>query len=560
MRFILSEYITLLKEDGELDALLSDLLVGMKITPLSLPEKGRQHGVDIAAVGIDPEDRKRKVFLFVVKQGNLTRSNWDSKVNSVRPSLNEIKDVYINSMLESKYADLRIKIVVATNGEIGQNVQINWKQYIDENTAENITYEFWGTGKIVSMLDNYLISEKLFPGEYQSLLRKTLAFIELSDYNFSHFYELLNQILNENEKQKQKILKKLRLIRLCLNILFKWSQDINNLKPAILASERCMLLAWDWIAKNKHFDKDYVKKEYYLIFSLKRRIGITFFNKVASHYTTQHSIYRYSKNNIEYSLNCWEHVGILSTIGLAELQEFRFLLASGKEEEAKVLLKSSEIITNTLASFIVNNPPLNTPIYDEHSIEIALALRLLWITGKKQSARNWINNIVISLHNNFAIYKTLPLFRTNFDRLVDINNGDEKSEVDSSMILVILLEYAILLDDSELYDEIKSLVKDYLPKLNLQIWFATEEVESFFCSKKYSQSEGTLKHSIEIYENLEDYKKEIVEEIDLFIKEENFEFYSSGFLLIAHIASRHFRAQPFPIYWRLPIARTLDIP
>lgn len=356
----------------------------MKITPISLPEKGRQHGVDIAAVGIDPEDKKRKVFLIVVKQGNLTRSNWDSKVNSVRPSLNEIKDVYINSMLESKYTDLPIKIVVATNGEIGQNVQINWKQYIDQNTLENRKYEFWGTGEIVSKLDNYLISEKLFPAEHQSLLRKTLAFIELSDYNFTHFYELIQQILNKNEKQKQKILKKLRLLRLCLNIFFKWSQDINNLKSSVLASERCMLSAWDWIAKNQHFEKDYFKQEFYSIYSLKRRIGIVFFNKVASHYTTQHSIYRYSKNNLEYSLNCWEHLGILSTIGLTELQEFKILIASGKEEEAKVLLESAKTISNVLASFIANNPPLNSPNYDEHSIEIALALRLLWITSNLQ--------------------------------------------------------------------------------------------------------------------------------------------------------------------------------
>ena len=372
------------------------------------------------------------------------------------------------------------------------------------------------------------------------------------------YWPYLNQILNKNEKHKQKILKKLRLVRLCLNILFKWSQDINNLKPAILASERCTLLSWDWIAKNKHFDKDYIKKEFYLIFSLKRRIGITFFNKVASHYTTQHSIYRYSKNNLEYSLNCWEHLGILSTIGLTELQEFKFLLANGKEEEAKVLLASTETISSVLATFIANNPPLNTPNYDEHSIEIALALRLLWITGKKKSARNWINNIAISLHNNFAIYKTFPLFRTNFDRLVEIKNSDEKSEVDSSMILVILLEYTILLDDSKLYDEIKSLVNNKFPKVNLQIWFATEEVESFFCSKRYSQNEGTLKHSIQVFEDLGDYKNEIVEEMDLFIKEKDFEFYTSGFHIIGHIASRHFRAQPFPIFWRLPIARTLE--
>lgn len=177
----------------------------------------------------------------------------------------------------------------------------------------------------------------------------------------------------------------------------------------------------------------------------------------------------------------------------------------------------------------------------------------------KQSATNWINNTLVSLHNNFVIYNTFPLFRTNFDRLVDITNGDEKSEVDSSMILVILLEYAILLDNSNLYEEIKSLVNNTFSKVNLQIWFATDEVELFFSSKKYSQNEGALKHSVEIYETLEDYKNEIADEMDLFIKEKNFKFYTLGFHLIGHVASRHYRAQPFPIFWRLPITKSLKL-
>lgn len=142
MRFILSEYITLLKEDGELDTLLTDLLMAMKITPISKPQRGRQHGVDIAAVGIDPEDGKKKVYLFVVKQKNLTRSSWNKEVNSVRPSLDEVIDVYIPTMLDKRYKKLPIKIVVATNGEMVQNVQINWKNYVDNNSKKKRKYAF----------------------------------------------------------------------------------------------------------------------------------------------------------------------------------------------------------------------------------------------------------------------------------------------------------------------------------------------------------------------------------------------------------------------------------
>ena len=180
MRFLLSEYINLLKEDKELDVLLTDLLVGMKFTTISKPMKGRQFGVDISAVGIDPEDGIKKVFLFAVKQGNLTRTTWDGDVNAIRSTLNQIKDTFIPTSLTNRLKKLPKKIIVCTNGVINQNVLVDWTQYIDQNTTDAVEYDFWGTGEITAMLDDYLVSEKLFPQEYQSLLRKSLAFFRFT--------------------------------------------------------------------------------------------------------------------------------------------------------------------------------------------------------------------------------------------------------------------------------------------------------------------------------------------------------------------------------------------
>ena len=53
MNFLTSEYLALLKEDGELDTLLIDILNSKGFIPISKPQKGRQYGVDIAAIGID---------------------------------------------------------------------------------------------------------------------------------------------------------------------------------------------------------------------------------------------------------------------------------------------------------------------------------------------------------------------------------------------------------------------------------------------------------------------------------------------------------------------------
>ena len=209
MRFLLSEYIKLLKEDKELDTLLTDLLVGMKFTTISRPMRGRQFGVDISAVGIDSDDGIKKIFLFAVKQGNLTRTTWDGDVNAIRSTLNQIKDTYITTSLTTRLKKLPIKIIVCTNGVINQNVLIDWTQYVDLNTTDKVEYDFWGTGEISAMLDDYLVREKLFPQEYQSLLRKSLVFLELPDYNLQHFYALINQILEKQSKQKRQILKKL---------------------------------------------------------------------------------------------------------------------------------------------------------------------------------------------------------------------------------------------------------------------------------------------------------------------------------------------------------------
>ena len=551
MRFLLNEYINLLKEDKELDALLTDLLVGMKFTTISKPMKGRQFGVDISAVGIDPEDGIKKVFLFAVKQGNLTRTTWDGDVNAIRSTLNQIKDTFIPTSLTNRLKKLPKKIIVCTNGVINQNVLVDWTQYIDQNTTDAVEYDFWGTGEITAMLDDYLVSEKLFPQEYQSLLRKSLAFLDLPDYDLSHFYTLIQKILDKQPKQKRQILKKLRLVRLCLNIIYKWSQDNNNLKPSIYASERCLLLVWHFMQEGNHLEKNYVRQEFYKIHLLKRAIGVNYFNKVVEHYKVEHSIYKYSRNSLEYSLNVWEEIGIIATIGLTEIQEFRIYYNEGQKKQADVYYKSAVSISNALGLFIQNNPPLKYPEYDVHSVEIALALNLLNFTRNFNPAKKWISEMTLGFNNRYKINKLFPLFRKNYDKLVDIHNGDEDCEIQSSMIVPILAEYALIFDEEELYQFVRKITTELFTELNLQIWFPLEEMEDKICIQDYSHGEGTSKHSLILYEDAEEYKKEVLAEIDLFGPEKNFKIFAHGFDIIAHVATRHYKSQPFPLTWRV---------
>lgn len=92
MKLLLADYVGSLKERGELDAILPDLLSELGFHVISRPAIGAvQRGVDVAAVGKD-EDGERKLFLFSVKAGDLTRAEWDAGLQALRPSLNEILD------------------------------------------------------------------------------------------------------------------------------------------------------------------------------------------------------------------------------------------------------------------------------------------------------------------------------------------------------------------------------------------------------------------------------------------------------------------------------------
>jgi hypothetical protein len=77
MKLVFRQYLASLRERRELDAVLPDLLSELGYTIISRPMVGtRQYGVDVAALGAGA-DGKRKLYLFSIKQGDLTRADWD---------------------------------------------------------------------------------------------------------------------------------------------------------------------------------------------------------------------------------------------------------------------------------------------------------------------------------------------------------------------------------------------------------------------------------------------------------------------------------------------------
>ncbi|RZK63213.1 MAG: hypothetical protein EOO85_31530, partial [Pedobacter sp.] len=233
----------MLKEDGELDLLTLDLLTAMGLTILTTPQKGvRQDGVDIYAVGIDPEDKVKKNFLVTIKKGDIDRASWDAPKQGVRSSLNEIIDVYLQNRISPEYRKLTSKIIVCCGGDLKQDVQTNWNGY--RNNHSSMQIDLWNASRLSALIEENLLNESIFLETTKRKMRRCLAFLSDNDYDLVHYKETLNDLLFSDDWKdlsakeiNKRALKVLSTIPVCLGLINEYSKDSNNLKHPLIAAE-----------------------------------------------------------------------------------------------------------------------------------------------------------------------------------------------------------------------------------------------------------------------------------------------------------------------------------
>ena len=95
LQLLVADYLSLMKESGELDAFMPLLISGMGHQVLHTAQRGvREQGVDMASVGKADGGRKT-LFMWVLKCGNVGRNEWNVGPQSVRHSLEDLVDVYM---------------------------------------------------------------------------------------------------------------------------------------------------------------------------------------------------------------------------------------------------------------------------------------------------------------------------------------------------------------------------------------------------------------------------------------------------------------------------------
>lgn len=563
MRMVIREYLSMLREAGELDALIPDLLLSMNIAPISRPQVGpRQFGVDIAAVGRDPDDDTEKLFLLTVKQGDIDRNAWNGGPQAVQQSLDDIRYVYLQHHVDEEHRSLPKKIVVCCGGDMKQTVEQNWRGYKGEHTEPGVReYDLWDGDELAALIEQYFLDEYLFPESAQKQMRKTIALADQNEDEPRHFYSLIHDTLFERNlpkedtrgtiRQRQRAL---RLLNLSLNIVFHWCQESDNLRPALLCAERAVLLTWNWMRENGLLDCETTRGEFERIFATYFEVSFAYASKLAPLCAVPDGLSGQWADELEYPLRTFESIGILGVLAAAT----RHISGAAEEGSQRENLESvAQDITRLLAALISNNPPAATPRFDGHAIDIALGLLALNEAGLRAFAAGWVEDTCARILFAYKLGKHFPIYTDSYDDLVamHVDQGPPKERLmQVSTLLPMLAHWHAVLDMGDEYEAFRNSVTETFGATTLQLWFPLEDTEEHLYRENAGFTSGTVMAPIRLPTTLEELKTPIVR-----LHEERREFeglscFAQGWPLLGLIASRHYRTPFIPAYWQEPVS------
>ena len=372
MRLIIKDYLLQLKEKDELDLLLCDFLLQNGYITENRPETGnRQYGVDIRA------HKEDEILLCVVKQGNLTRKNWDADQNAVRQSLDEIHDCYLD-MFNIANPQKKLRIAVVTNGMMDEAVSPNWEGYKRKNTVWNgmhVDFEFWNIDVLTDLVQKNMFDEHIFGAEMQALLRRALYFIGEGEYRRTYFEQIINEFIaqlkvDESTKARNK---KLAGVYLASQMIAQYAAEESIYKIGIMVSEYLIIRYWKYMLEHNLFEKAFYVEWLINYLSAYEKWNQRYHEAVA--YCCEEDKRIPSSNPVSQNVMLYEMLGYLTTYG--------YYLAVKSETDPKVQEKCQEVC-DSIVQMMNHYPQMLYPAYDVHIGTISMLYRLLIRLGRSK--------------------------------------------------------------------------------------------------------------------------------------------------------------------------------
>lgn len=502
MKLVIREYLASLRERGELDAVLPDLLTELGFTVYSRPARGtRQYGVDVAAIG-NGRDGVRRVHLFSVKSGDLDRTEWNTaSPQSLRPSLDEILDHYIASRIPPEYADLPIAICLTFGGAIDEHVRAEVTGYMKRNTTQRISFEEWNGDRLADVILHGILREGLLPPPLRSHLRKSVAMVEEPDIALNHFGKLLRALTDMPGATAAARLSQARMINICLWIMFVWAREANNVEAPYLASERAQLEVWHLLKADVARSGKAAEAAGFVInelFELHFAIWDELFEKkILPHANVRHALSSAvgSHAAIDVNLKLFEIVGRLSLRGLWLVwqlappngpvvlsEDYLQTLPAVLAGATKATVQRIDELCAQLTQIVSNNRALLSPMGDWQAIDIGLAFTLLGCRPAAHCAIDqWAEELAKRTIFAFNVHGRYPVTSRSYWDIVD--HPSERSEeyrqssTEGSILYPMLAQWAAARGRQELFDELAAFKSKSLGHCTFQTWLPDEDSE-----------------------------------------------------------------------------------
>ena len=562
MKLVIRQYLASLKERGELDALLPDLLSQIGFEVFLKPGIGsRQYGVDVGAYGKLSEDSENKVYLFSVKSGDLNRKDWSSgNPQDLRPSIEEIIDVFIPTRIPVEYKSEPIEICLCFGGEVKEEVRSNVSGFLEKHKSNELSFSEWNGDRLAALIEKHLLKEELLPENCRGLLRKSLAMIDEPDISFKHFSQLAYRLTNTEGKKPKQTLTAIRQLYLCLWILYSWCRDEDNLESIFLSTELSLLNAWE--AAKFAFDK----KNKLAIATLETLNSIQILNMQVSKSYLEEKIIPHAGNlyalshavkpscAVDVNLKLFDVLGRLALGGCWAY----WYLDQTNEEDTQTLEYFSNIVSKyqeSIKKLIVNNPVLFTPYKDEQAIDLVIAMWFLSLNVKNWGdIHAWLVNItqniyqMLKLHDNYPT--TIQTYAELIEHPVEKHEEYRKSVTKGSILYPYISAFSAVMGFQEPYETVKKIKEQFLPHCNFQVFFFDEESEKHFY--RFDKMHGATLSDVCVTEPPEELIKQLNDECQQSDKVYELSAFKYSLWPIILVGCRHYRL-PVPMHFILDL-------
>lgn len=559
MKLVIAEFLRTLKERDELDRLLPDLLVEMGYVPLARPQTGnRQFGVDLAVRGKDPRSGIDELLLAVIKKGDIGRTEWDGGEQSVRQSINEILDVYLNSHVEPQDKGKPVHIVVVANGELKQVVQASWCGFIADIQSRAMV-EFWGIDQLAELIETYLLDEHVFRDDDRKQLRRALALSGDRDYDRRDLHSLFLRTLGLSSageletphKNGKALLKALRIVSFSAHAFASWALAEGDAKQGLRGMERALLWSWHRLQLSDDATrKEAMAEAFGMLWNGYLGACKNFFERVQPHCYTEDALLGYGGDSSELSVIAFELIGALATIGLSQL-----LVRSADDTELEIRRGQARIVADALASLIGNNGICSSPCLDRHSQDITLALTLLLVSDHIDEALNWLKMLIRNVDYSYKAKKYVPICTDLLDDLPEESgwNGEQASErlMDTSWTLATLAGWSAILDQNDGYELLAKECRESYQSVCVQLWHPDDALYRYLYFGQAHFDCGASEAPIDLPQRADTWRDHIrtILASDQTAIAEASPAARAGIPVLDLIACRHFSTPITPAFW-----------